>query len=58
MGGIQAGATTDTNANELKQVIQRTTKVTKVSRGEDKEKPEDQTHEVTMHEADESEDED
>jgi len=41
MGGIQAGGMTDANLNELKQVISRTTKVTKVFRSDDKEKPED-----------------
>ena len=34
MGGITSGATTDSNLNELKQVISKTTKVTKVGRGQ------------------------
>jgi len=54
MGGIQAGGMTDANLNELKQVLTKTTKMTKVIRGEEKEKAEDVTHEVPMQ--DESED--
>jgi len=40
--------------NELKQVISKTTKVTKVGRNEEKERPEDVTHEVPL--VDESDD--
>ena len=48
MGGISAGATSDSNLNELKNVISKTTKVTKVARGQQQEKPEDLTHEVAL----------
>ena len=47
MGGIAAGGIAAQNVNELKQVISKTTKVTKVGRNEVVEKAEDVTHEVT-----------
>lgn len=57
MGGIHAGGIGSENVNELKQVLSKTTKVTKVGRNEVSEKAEDVTHEVT-HLDDESEDND
>ena len=49
MGGIQSGGiASNSNLNELKSVISRTTKVTKVSRGTEQERPEDVTQEVAV----------
>lgn len=56
MGGINAAGYSNINLNELKSVIQKTTKVTKVGRYEEKEKPEDVTQTALME--DESEDDD
>lgn len=57
MGGIQTGGIASQNVDELKTVLQKTTKVTKVSRSDIVEKAEDVTHEVEMADK-ESDDED
>jgi len=57
MGGIQSGGIgSSQNVFELKQVLKNTTKVTKVFRGTEQERPEDVTHEVALAEKDGSDD--
>lgn len=59
MGGIQSGGiASNSNLNELKSVISRTTKVTKVARGTEQERPEDVTQEVAVEGKDGASDED
>ena len=58
MGGIAAGGIASENVTELKNVINKTTKVTKVSRGDVVERPEDVTQEVEMDDKESDEEED
>ena len=52
MGGIQSGGiASNSNLNELKSVISKTTKVTKVARGAEQDRPEDVTQEVSLSQA-------